>query len=71
MVSVEEEKQLYMKNNSILSDENKRKIYVGITRAKSNLFIHYNDNIFILLGEVNEKFRIVLQSIAGRIEKRS
>ena len=28
------------------SDENKRKLYVGLTRAKSNLFIHCDFNLF-------------------------
>ncbi len=37
-----------MLNNVVLNDdEQKRKIYVGITRAKEELHIHYNTNIFI------------------------
>lgn len=28
------------------TDEERRKIYVGITRAKSRLYIHYNNDIF-------------------------
>lgn len=28
------------------TDENKRKIYVGMTRAKNNLYIHYNSTYF-------------------------
>ena len=28
------------------TDEERRKLYVGITRAKTNLHIHYNNNIF-------------------------
>lgn len=31
---------------SVKTNEERRKIYVGITRAKSNLYIHYNNNIF-------------------------
>ncbi|MCR5265485.1 MAG: ATP-dependent helicase, partial [Cyanobacteria bacterium RUI128] len=37
---------LLMANNSPSTDENKRKIYVGLTRARNNLLIHYNDDIF-------------------------
>lgn len=37
---------MLMSADSIPNDENKRKIYVGITRAKNNLLIHYNDSIF-------------------------
>ena len=28
------------------NDENKRKIYVGLTRAKNELYIHYNNDCF-------------------------
>lgn len=34
--------QLYKTDN----DECKRKIYVGLTRAKNELYIHYNNNCF-------------------------
>lgn len=37
---------IMLKNQTFLSDEEKRKIYVGITRAKSNLTIHLNTEIF-------------------------
>lgn len=37
---------MLMKNNSSFVDENKRTIFVGMTRAKNNLSIHYNDIIF-------------------------
>lgn len=34
-------------NNVVLNtDEQRRKIYVGITRAKERLYVHYNTNIF-------------------------
>ena len=33
-------------NMDVNSDENKRKLYVGLTRAKSNLFIHCDFNLF-------------------------
>lgn len=31
---------------SVSTDEDKRKLYVGLTRAKKELYIHYNNNIF-------------------------
>ena len=37
---------MLLNNVSVNTDEERRKIYVGITRAKSNLYIHYNNNIF-------------------------
>ena len=35
---------LLLKDFDPKTDEKKRQLYVGITRAKSNLYIHYNDN---------------------------
>lgn len=37
---------MLLNNVSCDTDEERRKIYVGITRAKSKLYIHYNNNIF-------------------------
>ena len=37
---------MLLNNVSADTDEERRKIYVGITRAKSKLYIHYNNNIF-------------------------
>ena len=39
---------VYMLLNNVecVTDEDKRKLYVGITRAKKNLFIHTNNDIF-------------------------
>lgn len=37
---------MLMNRNSISTDESCRKIYVGLTRAKEALYIHYNNNIF-------------------------
>lgn len=37
---------LLLENYSITSDEKKRVLYVAMTRAKSNLFIHTNNNHF-------------------------
>lgn len=37
---------MYLNNSSVCTDEQRRKIYVGITRSKSELYIHYNNNIF-------------------------
>ena len=37
---------MLLNNVSCSSDEEKRKIYVGITRAKDELYIHCNNNIF-------------------------
>ncbi len=34
---------LLLKNFTPATDEDKRQFYVGITRAKTNLSIHYND----------------------------
>ncbi len=35
---------IMLKNFNPVSDENKRQLYVALTRAKSNLSIHYNNN---------------------------
>lgn len=37
---------MLLNNVSADTDEERRKIYVEITRAKSKLYIHYNNNIF-------------------------
>lgn len=37
---------MLLNNVSADTDEERRKIYVGITRAKSRLYIHYNNDIF-------------------------
>ena len=37
---------MLLKDISIKSDEDKRKVYVAMTRAKSSLYIHCNTNIF-------------------------
>ena len=37
---------LLLRNGTPESDEGKRLLYVAITRAKTNLFIHYNGNYF-------------------------
>lgn len=37
---------MLLNNISINTDEEKRKIYVGITRAKKALYIHYNNKVF-------------------------
>ncbi len=37
---------MMLNNVSISTDEEKRKIYVGMTRAKRELYIHYNNDIF-------------------------
>ena len=37
---------MMLKNEYILNDESRRKIYVGMTRAKNELHIHLNTNIF-------------------------
>ena len=38
---------LLLNHVNLDSDENKRKVYVGITRAKNELYIHYNNDLFI------------------------
>lgn len=37
---------MMLNNVSVNTDEEKRKIYVGMTRAKRELYIHYNNDIF-------------------------
>lgn len=37
---------LMIKNTFSLNDEERRKLYVALTRAKDALYIHYNSNIF-------------------------
>ncbi len=37
---------LYLNDFKLTSDDAKRQIYVAMTRAKTNLHIHYNDNYF-------------------------
>ena len=37
---------LLLNHVNLDSDENKRKVYVGITRAKNELYIHYNNDLF-------------------------
>ncbi len=37
---------MLLDNSFVNTDENKRKIYVGMTRAKNNLYIHYNTSYF-------------------------
>lgn len=37
---------LLLNNVALNTDEQRRKLYVGITRAKEELYIHYNTNIF-------------------------
>ena len=37
---------LMLRNKAIISDEDKRKVYVGMTRAKKNLLIHENRGSF-------------------------
>lgn len=37
---------MLLNNDNVMTDANKRKIYVGITRAKNELRIHYNNVIF-------------------------
>ena len=37
---------LMLNGNAAMSDEEKRKLYVGMTRAKDSLYIHCNTNLF-------------------------
>lgn len=37
---------LMLSGNTAISDEEKRKLYVGMTRAKDSLYIHCNTNLF-------------------------
>ena len=37
---------MLLNNVSCVNDEEKRKIYVGLTRAKEELYIHCNNNLF-------------------------
>lgn len=37
---------LMLSGNAVMSDEDKRRLYVGITRAKDSLYIHCNGNMF-------------------------
>ena len=37
---------LLLNNVSLNNDEQRRKVYVGITRAKNELHVHYNTNLF-------------------------
>lgn len=37
---------MLLENVPCISNEDKRKIYVGLTRAKNELYIHYNNSIF-------------------------
>ena len=40
---------VYMMLDKVLvnDDESLRKIYVGLTRAKNELYVHYNNEIFV------------------------
>lgn len=42
---------LMLNGNLAISDEEKRKLYVGITRAKASLYIHCNTNLFSSFNE--------------------
>ena len=44
---------LMLTNFNSLSDENKRKLYVGMTRAKEELYIHYNNELFLNIPVIN------------------
>ncbi len=48
---------IMLNNFDIRSDENKRLLYVAMTRAKNNLFIHYNGNF---LDEIKVENQTVL-----------
>ncbi len=37
---------IFLNNESLSDPKNRRKLYVGITRAKSELYIHYNNTLF-------------------------
>lgn len=41
---------MLLNKTSADTDEERRKLYVGITRAKSSLYIHYNNNVFDGIG---------------------
>lgn len=64
---------IMLKNEQLLNDASRRKIYVGMTRAKNELHIYTNTNIFdgykndhvefiINENEYNEPFEIMLQT---------
>ena len=38
---------IMLRDNYAVTDEEKRKLYVGMTRAKKNLFIHCNTDLFL------------------------
>lgn len=38
---------MMLKDNTAANDEEKRKLYVGMTRAKNELYIHCNTNLFL------------------------
>ncbi|MCM1218969.1 MAG: RecQ family ATP-dependent DNA helicase [Lachnospiraceae bacterium] len=44
---------LMLTNFNSLSDENKRKLYVGMARAKEELYIHYNNELFLNIPVIN------------------
>ena len=44
---------LMLANFNALNDENKRRLYVGMTRAKDELSIHYNNDLFSGLPVIN------------------
>ena len=49
---------MYLNNVNITSDEDKRRIYVGITRAKNYLQIDYSGNTFDFLAQSSTNFSI-------------
>ncbi len=47
-----------MLNNFIVSEENKRKLYVALTRAKSNLIVHLNSDVLDNIKSENFTYKI-------------
>lgn len=43
---------LMLNHFNAFNDENKRKLYVGMTRAKDELYIHYNNEIFLTIPNI-------------------